>query len=711
MALAITDDHRALAEVARSFLSGQRAAARSLLDAPEEALPAFWKELTALGWLGLHLPEEHGGEGAGLAELAVVLEELGRVVAPGPFLPTVLASAIVAEAGSPELRAALLPGLADGSRIGAVGLGGSLTREASTVTGDAGLVLGGGLADVLLLVAGEDVVAVEAQALDRDVPAVLDPTRRSAVVRADATPVLGVITGGAAVAHRLMRVLAAAEAAGSATACLEMAVAYAKEREQFGRTIGTFQAVKHHCANLLLDAELAVAAAWDAARAEPGTPDAELAAAVAAARSVPAAVRAAEMNIQLHGGIGFTWEHDAHLYLRRALTLAAIVAQTGDADRDVARLTRDGVTRRPDLDLPPEADRYRADARAFVASLHGLDGPARRAALVESGYLVPHWPPPWGRDASAAEQLVIEQEFRGVEVPNLGITAWVIQTIAQHGSPEQLARWVRLTLMGGIEWCQLFSEPGAGSDAAAISTRGVRTDGGWRVTGQKVWTTRAHQSDWGFATVRTDSSGSKHAGVTMMAIDLHAEGVEVRPLRELTGDALFNEVFFDDVFVPDSDVVGEVGQGWRVARATLGNERVSIGGGGAGQLPIRAKDLLPLAAAAPDPHTAEREVGVLIAEDLAKRLLLLRQAARAVGGTEPGPEGNLNKLFSSEHAQRIAALGVRLAGTAAVAGGNELMMRSYLWSRCITIAGGTSEIARNQVAERLLGLPRDPLIR
>jgi alkylation response protein AidB-like acyl-CoA dehydrogenase len=422
-------------------------------------------------------------------------------------------------------------------------------------------------------------------------------------------------------------------------------------------------------------------------------------------------VRAAEMNIQLHGGIGFTWEHDAHLYLRRALTLAAIVAQTGDADRDVARLTRDGVTRRPDLDLPPEADRYRADARAFVASLHGLDGPARRAALVESGYLVPHWPPPWGRDASAAEQLVIEQEFRGVEVPNLGITAWVIQTIAQHGSPEQLARWVRLTLMGGIEWCQLFSEPGAGSDAAAISTRGVRTDGGWRVTGQKVWTTRAHQSDWGFATVRTDSSGSKHAGVTMMAIDLHAEGVEVRPLRELTGDALFNEVFFDDVFVPDSDVVGEVGQGWRVARATLGNERVSIGGGGAGQLPIRAKDLLPLAAAAPDPHTAEREVGVLIAEDLAKRLLLLRQAARAVGGTEPGPEGNLNKLFSSEHAQRIAALGVRLAGTAAVAGGNELMMRSYLWSRCITIAGGTSEIARNQVAERLLGLPRDPLIR
>ena len=552
MALAISDDHRALAEVARSFLSGQRAAARELLDTP--APQTSWgagKELASLGWLGLHVPEEHGGEGAGLPELAVVLEEAGRVVAPGPLLPTVLASAVLVEAGPDDLRAALLPGLVDGSRVGAVGLGGSLDVDGGSVRGEAGLVLGGALADVLLLVAGRDVVAVDVAAVERDAPAVLDPTRRSVVVRADGAPVLGVLPGGAAVARRLVRTLAAAEAAGIASACLEMAVAYAKERQQFGRTIGTFQAVKHHCADLLVDAELAVAAAWDAARAEPASPDAELAAAVAAAMSVPAAVRAAEMNIQLHGGIGFTWEHDAHLFLRRALTLAAVVAQTGDAERDAARLVRAGVRRTPDLDLPPEADRHRADARAFVASLDGLDAAGRRAALVDSGYLVPHWPPPWGRDASATEQLVIEQEFRGVDVPGLGITAWVIQTIAQHGAPEQLDRWVRPTLLGELEWCQLFSEPGAGSDAAAIATRGVRVDGGWRVTGQKVWTTRAQSSDWGFATVRTDSSGPKHAGITMMAIDLRAEGVDVRPLRELTGDALFNEVFFDDVFVPD----------------------------------------------------------------------------------------------------------------------------------------------------------------
>jgi 3-oxochol-4-en-24-oyl-CoA dehydrogenase len=701
MPLAISDDHLALAGVARSFLASQRAAARGLLDQADEGLPAFWKQLP--GWLGLHLPEEYGGEGAGIAELAVVLEELGRVVAPGPFLPSVLASAVLAEAGSASSKAALLPGLADGSRVGAVGLAG--VEHEGRISDD--LVLGGGLADVLLLVSGDDVLVLDAAGTERQVPKNgLDPTRRSARVSAPVDAALDRIAGGAAVAKRLARVLAAAEAAGSAYACLDMALAYAKERKQFGRTIGTFQAVKHHCANLLLDAELAVASAWDAARA----PDSDLAAAIAAARAVAAGVRAAEMNIQLHGGIGFTWEHDAHLYLRRSVTLAAFVARAGDPEREVARLVAAGVRRTPDLDLPAEADGYRAAARTFVASLEGQDAAARRAALVDSGYLVPHWPPPWGRDAGAAEQLVIEQEFKGVDVPSLGITGWNIQTIAQHGTPEQLDRWVGPTLRGEIEWCQLFSEPGAGSDAAAISTRGVRVDGGWRVTGQKVWTTRAHESDWGFATVRTDSSGTKHAGITMMAIDLRTEGVDVRPLRELTGDALFNEVFFDDVFVPDECVVGEVGQGWRVARATLGNERVSIGGGGAGTLPIRAWDLLPLAAAAPDPHVAEREVGALVADELTMRLMLLRQAARAVGGTEPGPEGNLSKLFSSEHAQRVTGLAVRLAGAAAVMGGNELVTRCYLWSRCITIAGGTSEIARNQVAERLLGLPRDPLI-
>jgi 3-oxochol-4-en-24-oyl-CoA dehydrogenase len=709
MPLPITDDHRALAEVARSFLSGQRVAARATLadasgETPAERIPEDWKELAGLGWLGLAVAESYGGEGAGLPELAVVLEELGRVVSPAPFLPTVLASAILLDTASDQLKRALLPGLVDGSSIGAVGLLG--VEENGTVVDE--MVIGGGLADVVLLVSGDDVLVYSD--VERDVPKVLDTTRRAA--RITGTTPRERIAGAAPVARRLARVLVAAEAAGIAGACLDMALQYAKDRKQFGRTIGTFQAVKHHLANMLLDSELAVAAAWDAARCPADDPGADLAAAVAAVRSVKGAVRAAQMTIQLHGGIGFTWEHDAHLFLRRALTLDAYVRRAGEPEREVARLVAAGAKRGPDLDLPEEADVYRTEVRAFLETVAGKDAAAQRTALVGGGYLVPHWPPPWGRDAGATEQLIIEQEFRAaaLDVPSLGITAWNIMTINQHGSDEQRERWVEPTLMGELEWCQLFSEPGAGSDAAAISTRGVRVDGGWRVSGQKVWTTRAQYCDWGFATVRTDSGGTKHSGITMMAIDMKAQGVDVRPLRQITGDSSFNEVFFDDVFVPDGDVVGEVGQGWRIARATLGNERVSIGGGGSGSLPFRAKDLLPLGESAPDPAWAVREIGTLIADELAMRLLLLRQAARAVGGIEPGPEGNVSKLFSSEHSQRITELAVELAGAAAVTGQNELVMQCYLWARCITIAGGTSEIARNQIAERILGLPRDPAL-
>jgi alkylation response protein AidB-like acyl-CoA dehydrogenase len=705
--LAITDDHRELAAVAREFLADHdaRGAARVLLDAGQETLPAFWPALGKLGWLGLHLPERYGGEGYGLPELAVVLGELGRAVAPGPFLPTVLASAVLAEAGTERQREQLLPGLAGGSRSGAVGLGAPDPERGW-------LVLGGGLADVLLLPEGDDLLV-----LDRADPRVsvtpvagLDPTRRVAQVHAENTEGADRIAGGRVATLRLARVLAAAEAAGAAYSCLDAAVAYAQQREQFGRTIGTFQAVKHHCANLAVDAELAVAAAWDAARAPAPSAEAELAAAVAAARAMPGAVRAAETNIQLHGGIGYTWEHDAHLYLRRALTAAALLDAAGEPGADVLRLVTDGVRRRATLDLPEHAEQYREQARAVAERVRELPKPERRAALVSSGYLVPHWPPPWGRDADAVQQLVIEEEFAGVKVPGLGITGWVALTIAQHGTSEQAQRWVGDTLAGHTLWCQLFSEPGAGSDAAAISTRAVRDEGGWRVSGQKVWTSGAQWSQWGFATVRTDSSGPKHTGITMMAIKMDAPGVTVRPLRELTGSTLFNEIFFDDVFVPDSDVVGEVGRGWSVARATLGNERVSLGGG-PGLIGFAATDLVERVSRHPHRARYEPELAALLAEEQAKRLLGVRQAARAVSGAGPGPEGNLAKLLSAEHDQRVADLARRLAGIDAITGQSEQATWGYLISRCLTIAGGTSEIVRNQIAERILGLPRDPLVR
>jgi 3-oxochol-4-en-24-oyl-CoA dehydrogenase len=717
MAIAITDDHRSLGDVVRSFAADRqlRGEARRALDTDSPALPGAWKQIADLGWLGLHLPEGHGGSGFGLAELAVVADELGYALSPGPFLATVTASAIVAQAGDDGQRGRYLPGLADGSTPAGVGLAAGLTRGADgVIDGSVPAVLGGRWASVLVLRAGDDLIIV-----DPADPAVLvepaigiDPSLGLATVRVSALrpPAEATLAGAAAAGLTVFRALTAAEAAGGARACLDLALDYAKVREQFGRIIGGFQAVKHHLANLLVGVELAAALGWDANRGAAGADEAALAAAAAASLALPNYREAAQKAIQILGGIGFTWEHDAHLYLRRAAALSAVVAAAGDADGDVYGLAAAGVRRQYAVDLPPEAADYRAQARAFLSDYQQTPQPERRALLAESGYLVPHWPKPFGRAASPVEQLVIEEELDGVEKPVLGIGGWVLLTLTQTASQEQIDRWVRPSLLGEYYWCQLFSEPNAGSDAAAVQTRGVKVDGGWRVTGQKVWTSGAQHSNRGLATIRTDPAAPKHKGITAMVIDLTDPGVDVRPLREITGEALFNEVFFNDVFIPDADVVGVVNDGWRVARATLGNERVTIGGGSRDG--VSAFELLELAARYGASDTENlRAVGRLLVEEQAMRVLNLRQVTRAVIGSGPGPEGNVTKLLSAEHAQRVTELAMRLAGPAAVTGGEERVSFEYLFDRCLSIAGGTSEITRNVIAERILGLPRDPLVR
>jgi alkylation response protein AidB-like acyl-CoA dehydrogenase len=554
----------------------------------------------------------------------------------------------------------------------------------------------------------------------------LDTTRSigSVALRGVTVAADRVLRGAARKARTVFRILASAEAVGVSWASLEMAVEYAKVREQFGRTIGTFQAVKHHAANMLVNAEETTAATWDAARAD-DLDSAWFAAAVAASHAIRTQLFNAQNNIQLHGGIGFTWEHDAHLYLRRARALAALMQESADPLLDIVEGQRSGQAHGASFTLPAEAERYREQAREAVTTLRGLPADKRRDFLVDSGYLVPHWPKPWGRAADVLEQLVIEEEFgwggrseatgelNPVERPDMGITGWVTLTIAQAGTDDQRDRWVEPVLRGQIMWCQLFSEPGAGSDAAAVRTSAKKVDGGWRVTGQKVWTSLAHLCHWGLATVRTDPDAPKHAGVTMMAIDMKAPGVTVNPLKGLTGHAHFNEVFFDDVFVPDTDVVGDVNKGWLVARATLGNERISIGGGSGGATGFTADDLIKLLDNAPA-ETASyylRRAGEVIAESHTLRLLNLRRVTRAIAGSEPGPEGNVTKLLVAEAGQRMTELAMELAGSAAIVGQTPTLTQAYLGNRAMTIAGGTSEITRNTIAERILGLPRDPLLK
>jgi alkylation response protein AidB-like acyl-CoA dehydrogenase len=713
MSLAITEDHRALADVATSMVTergGVASARRILLDDQEPGRwwehDGLWKEIVSTGWLGLHLEERFGGEGYGLPELTIVLEQLGRAAVGGPFLPTVAVSAVLAEVGTDEQRARWLPRLVSGEAVAGIGTESAARRTDSAVNAAAVATLGELSADLFLLPVGEDLVLVEAGDSVRATrtESVDQLMRPITVLELSDAPIAEEFAGAASVAARIVRLLAAAEAVGGLGACTELATAYAATREQFGRPIGSFQSIKHHCANMLVDTELAVAATWDAARANGS--EAELAAAMAAGHALTAYQRVALQNVQVHGGIGYTWEHDAHLYIRRATVLQAF---TGDQDAlraEVVELHDRGVRRGQAVDLPEGAEQYRKAALDFRAELEATDPKDRQKLWARSGYLQPHWPTPYGRTADSVEQLIIEDALKGLDKPSLGLGEWVVPTLLQHGSAEQVERLLWPSLEGDVRWCQLFSEPGAGSDAAAVATKAKRVDGGWVVTGQKVWTSDAAICQRGLATVRTDQDVPKHKGITAMIIDLADPAVEIRPLTELTGETLFNEVFLNDVFVPDADVVGAVNAGWSVAMAAFGNERVSIG---SGSVTMTADALIGLRARhRPDDTGLAREVGALLVEAYTLVTLNLRQAARAVFDAGPGIEGNIAKLFGAEHAQRVAELAMRIAGPAILVGEETEVVHDYLFSRCLTIAGGTSEIVRNLIAERILRLPRDP---
>ncbi|KAB2370574.1 acyl-CoA dehydrogenase [Actinomadura montaniterrae] len=727
MAIGLTEEHEALADSVRGFAERNipATAVRAALDADEETRPGFWPALAEQGLLGLHLDEEHGGQGYGLLELSVVLEELGRAAAPGPFLPTVLASSVIDASSNAKLRAELLPGLADGSRTGAVALSGSLTGTrqggALVVSGSSATVLGALLADVVVLpvTAGDEEQWVAVDAADLKVTAVasLDKVRRVAAVEADGVTVAadrvldGVTTGRV---RDLAATLFGAEAAGLAGWLVNTAAEYAKVREQFGRPIGQFQGVKHKAARALIALEQARAAAWDAARAlDEGTEEAGFAAAVAAVIAADAGVQTARDAIQMLGGIGFTWEHDAHIYLRRALTLRALLGPAKDWAAKVAALALDGGRREVELELDEGAQPLRERIRAEVAELAAIeDKDALKVKMGDEGWTVPHFPKPWGRGAGPVEQIIIQQELKAAKVkaPNLVIGAWLVPSLVRYGSEEQKERFLRPTLRGQMVWCQLFSEPGAGSDLASLSMKAERVEGGWKLTGQKIWTSVAQHAQWGFCIARTNPDAPKHDGITYFLVDMKSPGVDVRPLRELTGDALFNEVFLDGVFVPDDCVVGEVNQGWQVARNTLSNERVSLSTGGG--LGMGVPELLNFFKGRTLDAVAAAEVGKLVAQGQSIDLLGLRTTLKQLNGVEPGAEASVRKLLGVQFNQDVAdycwAAQGEAAATETPMAESGIIARAMLFSRAMTIYGGTTEVQLNIIGERLLGLPRDP---
>jgi alkylation response protein AidB-like acyl-CoA dehydrogenase len=389
-----------------------------------------------------------------------------------------------------------------------------------------------------------------------------------------------------------------------------------------------------------------------------------------------------------------------------------------------------------DLGLPGEDDPRRIDVRQWLAAHPHPSG----RQLAEAGYVVPHWAPPFGRDADPLTQLMIDDELRaaGVRRPinPIGI-GWAGPTLMYAGTDEQKERWLWSLLSGEDFWCQLFSEPGAGSDLAALTTRAERdpATGDYVINGQKVWNSYAHIAKWGILLARTDPAATKHQGISYFVCPMDAPGIEVRPLIDMTGEHAFNEVFFDDVRIPADHLIGAEHGGWELAKVTLGNERVSLSGEGAlwgmGPTADDLVDLVRAAGGAPDPALRDRLVGVWI-ESQILRVLRLRMVSAVLAGKVPGAEASVRKAIADAHGQHVMNVArdlagpfAMLAGTGPIGGwgptradgtvamgrvamGDATWSRGFLYAPALTVGGGTSEVQRNIVAEKVLGLPRDP---
>jgi alkylation response protein AidB-like acyl-CoA dehydrogenase len=718
MTLGLTTEHLELAASVKGWAARHSppAVVRAAAEGDDAGAASYRGELAPAlaeqGLLGLHLAESDGGQGFGLPELAIATAELGCALLPGAFLPTVLASAVLSAAGGSAGN--LIAKLADGSLTGTVCLAKGLTGQSSEsgllVTGEAGPVLAGAIAEVVVaaveLPEGEAWVVLDSTDLHVTAVDGVDLTRPLARIVADTVlvPADRVLAGvDRASVTSLAAIGFGAEACGIANWAVRTAADYAKIRHQFGRPIGQFQAVKHRCARMLTGAEMAEATVWDAARTPDGA-EREFAASVAAVVALDAAVDVANDCIQTLGGIGYTWEHDAHLYYRRALSLRALLGPSARWRERVTALAIADVIKPAEVELPDGDDEFRAQVRAELAEIAKTTGRERTKRLAAGGWVLPHLPKPWGRSAKPVEQIVIDSELRAADIRphNLAIGAWVVPALIQYGTPEQQERFLPATLRMDYLWCQLFSEPGAGSDLAGLTTKAERVEGGWKITGQKIWTSLANHAAWAICLARTDPSAPKHDGISYFLVDMHTDGVDVRPLREITGDASFNQVFLDNVFVPDDCLVGEVNGGWKIARTTLANERVSLAGSwtfGSG-----VSQLLEVARAAAEPPLGD--VGRLVCDSRAIELLGLRVTLKQLSGTEPGATGSVRKLLGMRNAQAIAELCFAMSGESAALGAG--WATQTLRTRALTIGGGTTDVQLNIIAERMLGLPRDP---
>jgi 3-oxochol-4-en-24-oyl-CoA dehydrogenase len=750
VAVADTDDQQALADavtrtLARHWREG--AAHKFAADPASVSELSLWPRLAELGVAGLPVAEDRGGSGGRWADLAVALEACGAALAPTPAVATAAAIGTLdapdaldrdADSASAALLAQVCAGsvvatLAWTAREGLWGPPGTfhadIAQDGVRVQGHADLVLSPEADRLILLADSADgplllVVAADAEGVEFSRSTGLDPLRPFGTLALHSVPATVLCRGEAAVAA-IRRGLVTAGAAmaselvGVAGHCLSAAVAYAADREQFGRPIGSFQAIKHLCADLLTGVELARAAArhvadlLDAAAASDDLDDA-VALALLAATTV--AKQATKDYVQVLGGIGFTWEHEAHLYYRRAGAAAPLFggpsAHRARLDPTNARHTRAAGA---SVTGPP------AELAAHVATLL----PAHRAkwgdddsfaarldwqrTLHGVGWIAPQWPVEFGgRGIGIVDQVACDRVLAQLRAPDLagvlGVNN-VAPTLMHVGTPQQ-QRHLAGIQAGTEVWCQGFSEPGSGSDLASLRTRATLDGDDFVVNGQKIWTSEGMEADYCLLLVRTDPDAKPHRGISALLVSLDSPGITRRPITQITGEGGFAELFFDDVRVPRSALLGPLHEGWTVTMTTLGFERAGVIMM-AGRLEHTVHDVVA--------ELAGRELDAAVRIELTDRLVdarllgLLGQRAlgRIADGGTPGAEHSVIKLAWSTALQAIGDTHLTALGLDGVAADSAAAARlAYLRSRAATIAGGTTEIMRNILAERVLGMPK-----
>ena len=770
-AISLNSEQKLIQDTVRGLVADRASpeSLRKLIDNDQRWDPQLWASLAELGVLGANIPEEFGGVGLGPVETAVVAMELGRATAPVPFMSSVcLATEALLLCGTDAQKEAWLPRLASGEVVGTVAWTegsvppsvslASMQLEDGRISGVKLPVPDADLAQVCIVLvhsAGRPGLAL----VDLGDPTVtvtplkgIDQLRQFARVSFEGTPAEPMRDVDASCLERLLdraAVFTAFEQIGGAEAFLTATRDFTLQRFIFGQPLGSYQAVKHTLADIFAELELATCNALYAAQALAGDrPDAAAAAATARIGANEVYEKIARQGLQYHGGIGFTWEGNCHFHYRRARMLALVLGSTEFwSDRLIAEIPRIAVEERKSparaklaTDAEDDAE-YRRAARSWIAEnlprlkaydeLNEAEAFSRRVRdwtkmKHAAGYTGIDRPVEFGGAGGTATQRAIfaqEEARAGIHLP-VGGRGWVqsVAALNSHGTLEQRQKWEASTYAGETYWCQLFSEPGAGSDLAAVRTRAERRGNEWIVNGQKVWTTEGHVSDWAILLARTDPTLPKHKGLTLFLIDMHQTGVEARPIRQINGQSDFSETFLNDAVVKDEDRIGDIGQGWEVAMSLLAQERLTTRGitaGGQRTSATSARSLITLAA------QARREGGTaldsaLVRDKIArfhaqaqgiKNFTLRMQEEFAAGQRSP-----LNlpviKLAGTLRAQLVQAFLMDLdevGGIVDTAAGDGAADRffDYITAASSRIGGGADEVLRNQLAERALGLPRE----